>query len=157
MANNNSKSASSYEIGYRKPPKSTQFKPGQSGNPSGKKKAPKSNDQIFQDILSTKLKVTKNGDTKQVETREIIAQQIINSAAKSDMPAIRLLTQLGYLSPAPSKSNTSPNSKSIADQVGNAHLEALKSIYDRAKAKIAENEKKQDEAIENKENQPKAS
>jgi hypothetical protein len=28
----------SYEVGYKKPPKATRFKPGQSGNPSGKSK-----------------------------------------------------------------------------------------------------------------------
>lgn len=31
---------STYEVGYGKPPKQTQWRPGQSGNPSGKAKAP---------------------------------------------------------------------------------------------------------------------
>ena len=29
-----------YEIGYKKPPKHTQFKPGQSGNPKGRPQKP---------------------------------------------------------------------------------------------------------------------
>ena len=38
---------SKYEVGYGKPPKRTQWKPGQSGNPKGKKKGLKSVKQLF--------------------------------------------------------------------------------------------------------------
>jgi hypothetical protein len=33
---------STYEVGYRKPPEATRFKPGQSGNPRGRRKRPES-------------------------------------------------------------------------------------------------------------------
>lgn len=40
-AGRNTEASGSYEVGHCKPPKHTQFKPGQSGNPSGKSKKPK--------------------------------------------------------------------------------------------------------------------
>lgn len=40
-AASNTQDAASYEVGHCKPPKEYQFKPGQSGNPSGKSKKPK--------------------------------------------------------------------------------------------------------------------
>ena len=136
MANNNHNQASSYEIGYGKPPKSGQFKPGQSGNPSGKKKPSKSNDQIFEYILSNKLTITKNGRPQQVEAREIIAQQLANKAMKGDMPATRLLAQLGYLSPAPTKSNSDPNRLDPAEEIRQAHLKALQEIHAKATKRL---------------------
>ena len=46
-----------YEIGYGRPPKSTRFKPGQSGNPKGRKKGSKNTYSILRDILNQKVTV----------------------------------------------------------------------------------------------------
>ena len=47
-----------YEVGYRKPPKHTQFKPGQSGNPKGYKKHLKSLKTLLMEALNERILVT---------------------------------------------------------------------------------------------------
>ena len=46
--------AAEYEIGYRKPPKHTQFKKGQSGNPKGRPKRSESFGQLVREALDEK-------------------------------------------------------------------------------------------------------
>lgn len=52
-----------YEVGYKKPPKNTRFKPGQSGNPNGRPKTQKSNQDIFEEILMGQVTLVENGSS----------------------------------------------------------------------------------------------
>ena len=56
-----------YEIGYKKPPKHTQFKPGQSGNPKGRPPKPQTIEEAAIQILKQKIKI-KNKDGKYQKT-----------------------------------------------------------------------------------------
>ena len=57
-----------YEVGYRRPPIETQFKPGQSGNPKGRPKKAKNEgwDEALWSALNEKVAVTRNGKTTNV-------------------------------------------------------------------------------------------
>ena len=44
-----------YDVGYKKPPKNTQFKPGQSGNPKGRPKKPTNIHEALIDNLGKKI------------------------------------------------------------------------------------------------------
>jgi hypothetical protein len=54
-----------YEIGYRKPPKATRFKTGQSGNPKGRKPKSVTVHKMLREKLQRKIKMS-DGTTTQV-------------------------------------------------------------------------------------------
>lgn len=68
-----------YEVGYGKPPKQTQFKPGQSGNPGGRPKGSKNLSTVMNEILSRRVTITENGKTRRVSYIEAYGH---NLAAK---------------------------------------------------------------------------
>ena len=75
-----------YEVGYKKPPKETQFKKGQSGNPSGRKKKPipKSLHEAIVLELADVVTIRENGKTVKILKYELLAKAIINDAIKSE-------------------------------------------------------------------------
>jgi hypothetical protein len=81
----------SYEVGFSKPPRSTQFKPGQSGNPAGRPRGAKNFATAIEDELRVPVTVTENGKRKRISKREVIAKHLVNKAASGDLKAIPLL------------------------------------------------------------------
>jgi hypothetical protein len=72
-------------VGYKKPPKETQFKPGQSGNPSG---LPKGTPKVS--VALMKLLAGNPGEQFTPRSRaEEIALALLNKAASGDVQAIR--------------------------------------------------------------------
>lgn len=65
-----------YEVGYGKPPKSGQFKEGQSGNSKGRPKGRKSMRTIVNEVMSCKVALKKNGRTCSVSYMEAFVQQL---------------------------------------------------------------------------------
>ena len=51
----------SYSVGYGKPPAHTQFKPGQSGNPKGRRKGPRNVRTVVEEALNQRIRI-KEGD-----------------------------------------------------------------------------------------------
>jgi hypothetical protein len=82
-----------YEVGYGKPPKATQFQPGQSGNPKGTKRKkqlliPQLREE-FERVFSRKLKVTQ-GDRERFITRWVAGlEQLSIQYSKGDRHARR--------------------------------------------------------------------
>ncbi len=83
--------STSYTVGYRKPPKATQFKSGQSGNTKGRPKGSKNFAAVINKELNSKIPITENGNRKQITKREAIAKQLVNKAAGGDPKAMPLL------------------------------------------------------------------
>ena len=83
-----------YEVGYGKPPKATQFKPGQSGNPRGKRRRPKSVPDQLAEILKRKVPITRNGRQRQVSMQEVMLTTLVNNAAKGDLRAFKCVIEL---------------------------------------------------------------
>lgn len=81
----------SYEVGFGKPPRSTQFRPGQSGNPAGRPRGTKNFATAIEEELKTRVTVTENGKRKRISKREIIAKHLVNKAASGDLKAIPFL------------------------------------------------------------------
>ena len=55
-----------YEVGRGKPPKATQFKPRQSGNPKGKRKGTENKTTIVRRTLNGKIWITEDGKRKKL-------------------------------------------------------------------------------------------
>lgn len=83
-----------YEVGYGRPPKSTRFQPGQSGNPKGgKKRRPTVAEQVEQ-VLRRKLTVTEGGQARRRSLQEIMLMSIGAKAAKGDLKAAAFLLEV---------------------------------------------------------------
>jgi Family of unknown function (DUF5681) len=57
----NSEAPPDYAVGYRRPPKASQFMAGKSGNPRGRPKGSRPVGAVLQDIMQQKVAVTENG------------------------------------------------------------------------------------------------
>jgi len=75
------------EVGYKRPPKHSRFKPGQSGNPKGRPRRAKTTLAIVREALKEMVTVTENGRRHQINKLEIIIKQVVNDAAKGDARA----------------------------------------------------------------------
>jgi hypothetical protein len=83
-----------YEVGYGKPPKHTQFKPGQSGNSRGRPKGALNLATLVEEALAELVTVKEGGRQARISKSRAIATQLVNKAAGADIRAIRLLLAL---------------------------------------------------------------
>lgn len=87
-----------YSIGYKYPPKHTQFKPGQSGNPSGRPKGAKSLNSMALAMLKERVPVKTPNGIRTMSKIEALIQKQMEKASKGDHKATLLL--LSYYSNA---------------------------------------------------------
>ncbi len=80
-----------YECGYMKPPKSGQFKPGQSGNPKGRPSGSKNIYKLLDDIVNEKIQMTKNGKPVRISKKQAMLFQAVNKAVQGDLKAFQTL------------------------------------------------------------------
>lgn len=83
-----------YEVGYGRPPKRTQFKKGQSGNPKGRPKATKSVGTMLEEVFYRKIKVIENGKRQPVTMVEAILRQLVNGAVQGELRHIDRVLKL---------------------------------------------------------------
>jgi len=82
------------QVGYGRPPKTTRFKKGQSGNPKGRPKGSLNVATVLIKTLSEKVVINENGQRKTVTKFEAALKQLVNKALGSDIRALRLLLDL---------------------------------------------------------------
>ena len=85
---------SSYEVGYGRPPQSSQFKTGQSGNPRGRPKGSKNLQTLLREELDQKVQVTENGRPRLMSKRRVAVRQQVDKAVKGDAKAFNVLVKL---------------------------------------------------------------
>ena len=83
-----------YNVGYRRPPKATQFTAGKSGNPEGRPKGRRPVGAVLQEIIQQKVSVTENGKTRRIPVLEVMLRRLAGDAMRSDQRAIKLLLSL---------------------------------------------------------------
>ena len=78
-------------VGYKKPPRHTQFKPGQSGNPKGRPKKAATLPDVLSKELRTRVPIVNNGERRKVSMLEAIVKQHLNKAASGDSKAAAIV------------------------------------------------------------------
>jgi hypothetical protein len=85
---------SDYEVGYRKPPKHTRFKPGRSGNPKGRPKAAKGLNTLVRQTLTQKVAVRTASGHLKMSRIEAVLQKTAELAMKGNLRALVELLKL---------------------------------------------------------------
>lgn len=91
--------AGDYEVGYRKPPKHTQFKPGQSGNRSGRPRTRKmvtnrmDMRRSFMKAMEQEVTVVRDGQRTQVVAIHALYDQLLKKALAGDLRSSKLLIE----------------------------------------------------------------
>jgi hypothetical protein len=93
-----------YKVGYKRPPRATRFKKGESGNPSGRpKKVSQEIDPglVLQSVDNEEIVVIDNGKRKRMMKAEIHFRQLFAKAIKGDLKAARLVANMAakYFAP----------------------------------------------------------
>jgi hypothetical protein len=73
-----------YTVGYKRPPKHTQFRSGQSGNPRGKTKGRKNLKTELLEELTQKVIVTENGRQRALSKQTVMVKRMVADAVQGD-------------------------------------------------------------------------
>jgi hypothetical protein len=98
-----------YAIGYGKPPKSTRFSPGASGNPKGRPKGSKNFASILTKVGRQRVKVNLQGKERVMTRDEIAIMHLHNKADRGDLNAIKALFTAKRIFPEPEEGETPIN------------------------------------------------
>ncbi len=80
-----------YPVGYAKPSEDAKWKPGQSGNPSGRPKKPSDPDQMFMKHAMKETKVKIGDQTEQMTNFEVMLLSLFQQGAKGNIKAIKIV------------------------------------------------------------------
>ncbi len=89
------------DVGYGRPPSETRFKPGHSGNPSGRPKGSENLSTSVQRVLRSKVKIQEGGLIRKIPAIEAAMKALLVKAMKGDAKACIHVIQLAqeYASP----------------------------------------------------------
>jgi hypothetical protein len=99
-----------YAVGFRHPPLHTRFKPGVSGNPSGRPKDSKNFKTLLHSILNEQISLQEGSQSRKISKAEAIMRRLIIGALKGDTRDLhalfRLAEQTGQFEEKPEPLNT---------------------------------------------------
>ena len=81
----------SYEVGYGRPPKHSQFQPGQSGNPKGRPRGSKSPFTLLREELQQKVTLREGDRVTTVTKLEAIMKRVVNDTLGGKVSPTKLL------------------------------------------------------------------
>ena len=85
-----------YEIGYGKPPKRTQFKKGQSGNPKGRAKGRKNFKTDLAEVLSERVSVKEGGVRRNLSKQRALLKSLTAKAMQGDARSAALIVNMVF-------------------------------------------------------------
>lgn len=77
--------------GYKRPPRHSQFRPGQSGNPSGRPKNARNFQTELLDELREEIAIRENGRERRISKQRAVVKGLVAAAITGDMRAINVL------------------------------------------------------------------
>lgn len=114
-------------VGYKKPPKSSQFKPGQSGNPKGRPKKSRNTDKLIEEILEDKIRYVENGHQTEATVLELLFRKITEKGLKGDLrSAMEMITR--YIEIQTNKSVANDNTGPSLEEVHSSDIDMLKDL-----------------------------
>jgi len=90
----NQKASSDYDVGYKKPPKSGQFKPGHSGNPKGRRKGARGLKTDLREEMSQLVTILEGGKSLKITKQRLLIKRLAERAANGDVRAAEQLISL---------------------------------------------------------------
>jgi hypothetical protein len=103
--------------GYKHPPKSGQFKPGQSGNPRGRPKGTRSLKTDLDKILRKRIRIRENGETREISRQEAILLSLFNKAMQGgDVRAANTIVAMVLKLNPPAPADEAPEEVTESDR-----------------------------------------
>jgi hypothetical protein len=84
------------DVGYGKPPRTHQFRPGKSGNPKGRPRGAKSEATILQGLLQRRIGLSERGKTRRITLLEAILRRIAEDSLKGNTKSAAFLLNRNY-------------------------------------------------------------
>jgi Family of unknown function (DUF5681) len=119
-----------YTVGYARPPTSSQFQPGQSGNAKGRPKGVRNASSMARDALERRIDVKVNGRRKKMTVRKAAYLRLAERAVAGDGKALDYLLSLESEehSPGPDQAGT--------DRSAAKDLAILQDFFDRRRVSL---------------------
>jgi len=118
-----SKETPPYPVGYRKPPRRTQFKKGRSGNSKGRPKGSPNFATALEAALSEQVIVNEGGQRHAVTKLVATVKQLVNKAMQGDPRAMQQLLNVMHILDSDSGESRQPSMTiTEADQLVMQHL-----------------------------------
>jgi hypothetical protein len=83
-----------YKVGYRKPPKASRWRKGQSGNRSGRKNGVRNLKTDLTSLLNQKIPVRENGKVRYISRQEALLLSLCNKGLHGDVKASTAITTM---------------------------------------------------------------
>ena len=110
-----------YAVGYARPPKETQFKPGRSGNLKGRPKGAKNEATMLREMLHERIDIQQGGRSRKVPSLQVMLLKCRNAALGGDLKALAFLLNRYRLI-----AGVEPDADALLDQDGRQILEDYK-------------------------------
>jgi hypothetical protein len=119
-----------YAVGYGRPPASSQFKRGQSGNPRGRPKGARNASSMASDELDRALNVKEKGKWRKTTVRKAAYRRLAEKAVAGDAKALDFLLELERAERPSESEHAQTEPLSATD------LELLQRFFDRRRASV---------------------
>jgi hypothetical protein len=80
--------------GFKRPPKATQFKSGQSGNPKGRPKGSRNLKTDLNDLMKKRIVIREDGEARRISRQEAVLLSLFGKAARGDVRASTTLVNM---------------------------------------------------------------
>ena len=111
------------KVGYKRPPRHSRFRPGQSGNPRGREKGVRNLGSDVKRTLEVPVRLNEQGKARRISTQEAILLRLREKALKGDARSLDRLVALAQIF------NNDAAAGSLGEQAATAEDQAILDAY----------------------------